>query len=100
MSRYIDADELKRSYAPLEGCLDVRTLDGAKNIFDAFVDLMPAADVQEVKHGRWIEQEADMDTIYECSVCGEPFVTLEGTPADNLWNYCPNCGAKMDEVEE
>ena len=65
-----------------------------------FCQSIPAADVQEVRHGRWIEQEADMDTIYECSVCGEPFVTLEGTPADNLWNYCPNCGAKMDEVEE
>lgn len=47
MSKYIDADELKRSYAPLEGCLDVRTLDGAKKIFDAFVDGMPAADVEK-----------------------------------------------------
>lgn len=59
----------------------------------------PPADVQEVRHGKWIEQEADMDTIYECSVCGEPFVTIDGTPADNLWNYCPNCGAQMDLEE-
>ena len=57
-------------------------------------------DGQEVRHGRWIEQEADMDTIYECSVCGEPFVTIDGTPADNLWHYCPNCGAKMDEEDQ
>lgn len=52
-------------------------------------------DAQEVRHGRWKEDYDGIDTIYECSVCGEPFVTLEGTPADNLWNYCPNCGALM-----
>lgn len=21
---------------------------------------------------------------------------IERTPKQNLWNYCPNCGAKMD----
>lgn len=61
-----------------------------------FCQSIPAADVAEVRHGRWEEEFDGIDTIYECSVCGEPFVTLEGTPADNLWNYCPNCGAKME----
>ena len=51
----------------------------------------------EGKAGRWIEQDDGYnDTIYQCSVCGEEFVTIEGTPADNLWNYCPNCGARME----
>lgn len=50
------------------------------------------------KIGKWIEQDDEYnDTIYQCSVCGEEFVTIEGTPADNLWNYCPNCGARMVE---
>lgn len=50
------------------------------------------------KTGRWIEQDDEYnDIIYQCSVCGEEFVTIEGTPADNLWNYCSNCGARMVE---
>lgn len=51
-----------------------------------------------VRHGRWIEKEdwnVD-DYYYTCSACGEDFVTIDGTPSDNLWNFCPNCGAKMD----
>lgn len=91
MSKYIDADCLYKDIT--------RSIDYCEDILE-IVERQPAADVVEVRHGRWIEQEADMDTIYECSVCGEPFVTIDGTPADNLWHYCPNCGAKMDEVKQ
>ena len=46
----------------------------------------------------WVEDE-DMygDPIYRCSNCNEHFVLEEGTPTDNCYFYCPNCGAKMDE---
>lgn len=48
------------------------------------------------KTGRWIEKDGyDGDTYYDCSECGESFCLIEGTPTDNLYNYCPNCGAKM-----
>ena len=52
----------------------------------------------ELKSAEWIEDE-DMygDLIYHCSNCNEHFVLEEGTPADNCYFYCPNCGAKMDE---
>ena len=50
----------------------------------------------EEKHGTWEEHDYIDDVVYTCSVCGEDWVTLEGTPADNLWNYCPHCGARMD----
>lgn len=53
---------------------------------------------QQPKHGHWIEQEGfDGDVYYDCSVCGESWVTVEGTPEDNGMIYCPHCGAKMDE---
>lgn len=49
------------------------------------------------KSGKWIEQEGwDGDVYYECSVCGEPFCLIDGTPTDNMYNYCPNCGARME----
>ncbi len=38
------------------------------------------------------------DTLYKCmSECHEDFVTIDGMPAQNLYKYCPNCGAKMEE---
>ena len=55
---------------------------------------LPAADVAEVVHGRWIwneEGEIDWDQFYRCSNCGDK----------EYWesNFCPNCGAKMDLEE-
>ena len=53
------------------------------------------------KIGRWIEQEGfDGDEYYDCSECGESFCLRDGTPTDNMYNYCPNCGAKMREAKK
>ena len=56
--------------------------------FAVMIDSVPAADVVEVRHGRWIKH---IDH-YDCSAC-----------ADSCWDdsapeysYCPNCGAKMN----
>ena len=46
--------------------------------------------------GEWIEyQDENLDTYYECSICREPWTTIEGTPWQNMMNFCPNCGADM-----
>lgn len=58
----------------------------------------PAADVAPVVHGRFedsIDEWFGTD-VYTCSKCRESYVLVEGTPKENLWHYCPNCGAKMD----
>lgn len=49
----------------------------------------------KVKHGRW---KKIVHPWYECSECGETaVVNLNGKV---VWNYCPNCGARMvDKVE-
>ena len=56
---------------------------------------LPSSDVQPVRYGRW-EREEDpygfFDTIPVCSACGCT-TKYRVTSA-----YCPNCGAKMDEV--
>lgn len=49
----------------------------------------------EIKHGRWIDKAAE--DCYRCSVC-EEYTHMEMPRL--LYHYCPNCGAKMDEVEE
>ena len=52
----------------------------------------PAADVAPVRHGRWVEKEKyTFGIMYDCSLC-EDRILDNGHP----WNYCPNCGAKMD----
>lgn len=55
-------------------------------------DELPAADVAPVQHGRW---EWDTEDVYRCTACYEKVHAKEvmGRPD---WNYCPNCGAKMD----
>lgn len=56
---------------------------------------LPPAQPQRMK-GKWIEQEDyNLDTYYDCSVCGESWCTIDGTPWDNGMNFCPNCGAWM-----
>lgn len=59
---------------------------------------LPAADVEEVKHGKWIEVQKeniwnDIVPVLECSACGKYTVGTRGIMTKS--NYCPNCGAKM-----
>ena len=71
-----------------------------KGYVQAIEDLadIPAAKVSPVRHGYWIGQEnwAPDDYYYTCSACGEDYNTIDGTPD---YNFCPNCGAKMDLKE-
>lgn len=64
-------------------------------------NLVPAADVVEVRHGYWYITEYE---YINCSECGHMHYTgMDSTDQakQNLIdgkvpNYCPNCGAKMD----
>lgn len=60
----------------------------------ARLEAIPAADVVEVRHGRWIIEDKYTDYRTErCSSCG--FVANRSYVQD-VWFYCPRCGAKMD----
>lgn len=85
------------------------TIDRLANLFQlqaatarAIIEALPAADVKPIRHGWWNEESPDCfdgDSIYVCSVCGETWTLIEGTPLDNNMHYCPNCGARMDGGE-
>lgn len=58
-------------------------------------------DVQPVKHGWWVfnklpnnweEMRLSTKIFYVCDICGHI--------ADDISNYCPYCGAKMDAGDE
>lgn len=52
-------------------------------------------DAANVKHGHWEKERIGADKIDKCSVCGSSYL-----PCIKSYNYCPFCGAKMDEVTE
>lgn len=52
---------------------------------------LKAADVAEVKHGRWIDGV--------CSECGFDAMYYKGIPAQVYTDYCPSCGARMGEED-
>lgn len=70
----------------------------ARNI----VEDEPTVDAKPVRHGKFIGTEydgyADDSPVYyewKCSECGCIFEDDEPT-----YNYCPNCGARMDADEK
>lgn len=96
MAEYIDREALLKDieesvvFTVRSGkpSLEIR---GANAITDR-IKSAPAADVEEVKHGRWIEQTAPRWKTWYCSECK----TL-GSPH---WKRCPVCEAKMDGGKE
>jgi len=81
---------------------DVDTYFNNRNAWYNFYETLesiPSADVVEVKHGKWMETADDgvwsySDAYAECDQCHK--VTFNG------WgmNYCPNCGARMNEEQD
>lgn len=91
MSRHVDIEPLENALKAVEKRGEVAVL------LDELISVIakyPTADVQEVRHGRWIVKHGILagDGIYgdmgECSVCGLHLRNYE-------WDYCPNCGALM-----
>lgn len=57
--------------------------------------------IDPVKHGKWVKREGsdwEWAQEYNCSECRK--YRLVVTPKEWEWNYCPNCGAKMDGGED
>nr|DAL02012.1 MAG TPA: PROTEIN/RNA Complex, archaeal, ribosomal, 50S, protein.0A [Caudoviricetes sp.] len=62
---------------------------------------MPTVDAVPVVHGWWLtwEEQFPGRTLRKKSMLGV-FCSACHNHADNMFNYCPNCGAKMDLEEE
>lgn len=55
-----------------------------------FEDMIkPLKDVIPVVHGEWIDKGEDYMIRWTCSNCGRRDT--------HIYNFCPDCGAKMDE---
>lgn len=49
------------------------------------------------KRGRWEESESLEDCFWVCSCCKFP---SQASAAPKLYNYCPQCGAKMEVQDD
>jgi uncharacterized CHY-type Zn-finger protein len=112
VSRYIDAEkfveEMRERFC--EDCDDELACwaCGIHKAIEAIEDY-PAADVAPVVHGKWVEPSykrkkagicGSTDAMAgkcRCSVCRHEEPVFEEYPK---YNYCPYCGAKMDESED
>ena len=107
MPKYINADEIDYKiicyphYNFYTKMVYTKELDGMY-AFKADIDAMSTADVQEVRHGHWIEKNLDGFRKVECScsMCGWSGVENYDSYVDiHDFEFCPNCGAKMDREE-
>lgn len=104
MKEYIEKQKAEKIL--YDGC---HTTDG-REILDDVVELwheiqsIPAADVREVKRGKWIKRMEVSETpaykaftpVWKCSECGldyDPGVCRQ-------IKYCYNCGAEMRGEED
>lgn len=83
MSDYIKRDDAIKAFDP-EQRRDWYTPWIVEELKD-----IPSADVAPVRHGRWEIIDAEEPRRYGCSECKRLSWHME--------NYCPNCGARMDE---
>ena len=89
------AEYIERAAAYREICSD-ETISGYEKAYcSELIRNIPSADVALVVHGRW-ETNSDRPDTLICSVCKCGFDMWKHDPH----NFCPNCGAKMDEVSE
>ena len=98
MAKYIELEALMKypiridHYDKEHGKLDF--VLGIESVLE-YAEALPAVDVVEVKHGRWINWGKSGTPTYEnygtCSVCHE-----DAEIYTEHRNYCSNCGARMD----
>ena len=91
MARYIDADALIAKAERVYNyglVVSVDDINDAPTVIEGIVGEIPSADVAPVKHGEWLKANP-YNRFMDCSVCGFFQDHTE-------FNYCPNCGARMD----
>ena len=107
MAEYIDKEialSLVQPDAPEDEKSTV-TIATAKKLVRSIIYRTPTADVASVRHGRW-ELEYGTYGKMLCSVCKKEALiekTMDDVGVITNYvdsNYCPNCGAKMDEPAE
>lgn len=87
MSRYINVNELQENI-----CKRVNN-PAIRGWLNAIINGIPDANVTEVTHSEWHTSTVRMNCIsVNCRNCHR----TEKISVTNYFEYCPHCGAKMD----
>lgn len=90
MTEYIDREKLLR---------DIEHYNVSDGAFQHWVEIQRAADVALVRHGRWIKENSRKKSyLWICSNCRK-IAYFCGGDGKCAYQYCPNCGARMDGAE-
>lgn len=113
MPEYIDREaailKMKRHTAEaLKNDPESKALNNAVQVYIRFfIDELKeckSCDVAPIVHGKWTHKYEDIFgynlTIIKCSICGTEYAFRYGTVESEAYNYCPNCGAKMEVEHE
>lgn len=94
MAEYIDKNKAIELIKELENIKDVSEAEEWVDIFISTINELPFI---ELKHGKWIvnNETKEWVTIY-CDQCHDGMWNRKDDPYPN---YCFNCGARMDGVE-
>ncbi|MBR2825812.1 MAG: hypothetical protein IKE51_06075 [Solobacterium sp.] len=92
--RLIDKDKLQKNYSYYCNHLERHVVD----VDD--IENMPTVDAKPIRHGQWLYDRLCSTNggtygVQRCSNCGYYYKDF-----GDEWNYCPHCGALMEEVEE
>lgn len=91
--RLIDADKLNFSYlAPNHNEYSRGFYDGTLFSIN-IINEAPTIEAEPVRKGEWITRKQHFGK-FVCSECGFMAGEIENL---SFYNYCPNCGAKMEE---
>ena len=107
MAEYIDKETALSLVQPdtPEDEKSTVTLATAKKLVRSIIYRTPTSDVAPVRHGRW-ELEYGTYGKMRCSVCKKEALIKKAIGDVGVVtiyvdsNYCPNCGAQMDEKED
>ena len=104
MAEYIEREALMRRIIEIN-CAECDSYHGARcracwvdDTLD-YIDSEPAADVAPVVHEKWLLDRWPSWPHRECSRCKIMIPRTKEVP-DQYWQYCPNCGARMDGGNE
>ena len=86
---------IERQRAIVDACNSLELYPSEYAKLEDALNRIPAADVVEVRHGRWESTGVlvglmNFEYFYRCTACGR-------RGGDTKTNYCPNCGASMDK---
>ena len=102
MPRYIDAERFSERFDMMcdAGGVLAPVTEAVREMVKKLIKAEPTVDVQEVRHGHWINGNCG---DYVCSVCGWafsdelPYMAREyDAETEEIMRYCMHCGAKMD----